>query len=284
MESEKPHGCWPGLMTNLNQTVETTKSVTFVLTSCGRLDLLKKTIESFLKYNTYPIDRYIMIEDSCDLCVGRELEETYGDRFELIFNEPKLWHIRSVDAAYSRVKTPFIFHCQDDWEFYRSGFIEESLEVLNVDPRILQVWLRERTDTNGHPVEEKAHLTPSGIAYRRMALNYKTAWNGFSFNPGLRRLSDYERIGSYASVGEREAAISQRYKDLGYYATILEHGAVRHIGLGRHTQLHKPKGRSFWTQIRNRLGYIGRSVLGAKSISVIEKVRSGRNKLNDQIK
>ena len=29
--------------------------VTVVLTSCGRADLLKKTIETFLQFNTYPI-------------------------------------------------------------------------------------------------------------------------------------------------------------------------------------------------------------------------------------
>lgn len=38
--------------------------VTLVITSCNRFDLLKKTIESFSRNNTYPIREVIIIEDS----------------------------------------------------------------------------------------------------------------------------------------------------------------------------------------------------------------------------
>ena len=42
------------------------KEVTVVLTSCGRLDLLTRTIESFNKFNTYPITKFLLIDDSGD--------------------------------------------------------------------------------------------------------------------------------------------------------------------------------------------------------------------------
>jgi hypothetical protein len=38
--------------------------ITFVLTSCGRFDLLTDTIASFLAFNTAPIARYLVVEDS----------------------------------------------------------------------------------------------------------------------------------------------------------------------------------------------------------------------------
>jgi hypothetical protein len=38
--------------------------------------------------------------------------------------------MKSIDRAYADVTTPFIFHCEDDWRFFRSGFIEESLLLL----------------------------------------------------------------------------------------------------------------------------------------------------------
>jgi hypothetical protein len=38
--------------------------VTLFITSCGRPDLLKITLESFIKYNTYPIKEAIICEDS----------------------------------------------------------------------------------------------------------------------------------------------------------------------------------------------------------------------------
>ena len=40
------------------------KEVTVVLTSCNRPDLLEKTLDSFFKYNTYPITTFNIIDDS----------------------------------------------------------------------------------------------------------------------------------------------------------------------------------------------------------------------------
>lgn len=40
------------------------KQVTLVITACGRPHLLKRTLESFMKYNTYPIIEGFIIEDS----------------------------------------------------------------------------------------------------------------------------------------------------------------------------------------------------------------------------
>ena len=38
------------------------KEVTLVITSCGRFDLLKETLDSFFEYNTYPIKKIIITE------------------------------------------------------------------------------------------------------------------------------------------------------------------------------------------------------------------------------
>ena len=73
------------------------EKVTFVLTSCGRLDLLEQTLNSFLRYNNYPIERYIIVEDSADIEVYekcKELNERFGNIFEFIFNEEKLGQTR----------------------------------------------------------------------------------------------------------------------------------------------------------------------------------------------
>uniref|UniRef100_A0A6C0AQL4 Glycosyltransferase 2-like domain-containing protein n=1 Tax=viral metagenome TaxID=1070528 RepID=A0A6C0AQL4_9ZZZZ len=40
------------------------KEITLFITSCGRPGLLKRTLESFVKYNTYPIKEAILCEDS----------------------------------------------------------------------------------------------------------------------------------------------------------------------------------------------------------------------------
>jgi len=45
--------------------------VSLVITSCGRFDLLERTLDSFFKYNTYPIKEVIITEDSTE---GKKLE------------------------------------------------------------------------------------------------------------------------------------------------------------------------------------------------------------------
>ena len=44
--------------------MEKEKEVTLFITSCGRPQLLKQTLDSFVKYNTYPIKEVILCEDS----------------------------------------------------------------------------------------------------------------------------------------------------------------------------------------------------------------------------
>jgi hypothetical protein len=206
-------------------------NITFVLTSCGRYDLLRYTLKSFLQYNTHSIDKFIIIEDAGYTKELGEVMEEYP-WMEWIVNGKRIGQIKSIDRAYKLVTTDYIFHCEDDWEFYREGFIEKSLEVLENHPNIIQYWLRERTDTMGHPVEGDL-----------MSLNYLGVWHGFSFNPGLKRISDYHKIGSsYEAITSNltlaasgsEAEIGIVYKDLGYRAMISEQGYVKHIGWGRH--------------------------------------------------
>tara|TARA_B100000795_G_C22449033_1_gene304905 strand:+ start:89 stop:466 length:378 start_codon:yes stop_codon:yes gene_type:complete len=75
----------------------------------------------------------------------------------IIFNDNNIGQIASIDKAYSFVETPYIFHLEDDWEFYNSGFIEESLNILNIDRNILMVSIRAHNDMNGHPIEFKSY-------------------------------------------------------------------------------------------------------------------------------
>lgn len=200
------------------------QSVSLVVTSCSRPDLLKRTLDSFYKYNTYPISKVIIIEDG----IG-----TTPDIQNIVYlNSEHRGQVPSIDLAYSYVDTPYIFHCEDDWEFYDYGFIEASLDILEKHNNILQVWLREHNDTNTHPIVK---LHEFEFETMRAGMNM---WHGFSWNPGLRRLSDYKRIGSYSEYSGHDNASTESnigclYKDLGYHAAILPKGYVRHIGWGR---------------------------------------------------
>ena len=51
--------------------------VTVVITSCGRVNLLRETIDSFITFNTYNIAEIILIDDSGDPGVHSEIKKLY---------------------------------------------------------------------------------------------------------------------------------------------------------------------------------------------------------------
>lgn len=226
--------------------------MTFVVTSCGRPELLEQTLESFFAHNTHPIARYILVEDSGKRDMLHFIQQRYGDLFdEILFNEPRLGQIRSIDQAYALIDTPYLFHCEDDYYFFRPGFVEDSLSVLKDDPAAITVWLRNLWECNRHKFEERIRYTGDGVMYRRVLpkASRDHTWYGFTFNPGLRRLADYARIKPFDDVGH-ELEINYAYHELGFHGVTLEEGAARDIGRGHHVaDLGEPLHR----RIRNYL-------------------------------
>ncbi|SCA55820.1 conserved hypothetical protein [Candidatus Terasakiella magnetica] len=212
--------------------------VTFVLTSCGRVDLLQKTIESFEKQNTYPIKRAIITEDSCDPEVYQQVQDLFGDRFEIWANKEKKGQIKSIVDAYASIDTPYIFHCEDDWEFTRPNFIEESMAILESNPKILQPFLESIEDANIatesvelFKAEDKVEL--ESTSYLTFSVAEGWEWGFFSFKPGLRRKSDYDLINGYARF-TNELDIGCVYKEQEFYCVVLDPPAMINTGHERH--------------------------------------------------
>tara|TARA_A100001015_G_scaffold237421_1_gene270014 strand:+ start:4611 stop:6725 length:2115 start_codon:yes stop_codon:yes gene_type:complete len=228
--------------------IKNDNDVTMVLTSCNRPNELKITLQSFFKFNTYPLKKIIIIDDSgkkgcideCLSFIPSHVNKT------IIYNDKNIGQIKSIDKAYSLVETEFIFHCEDDWEFYDYGFIEKSMDILNSNENICLVWLRPYKNgilsQNGHPIDMNIVNN-----YRIVSNNFLNQWMGFSFNPGLRRLSDYKLIGHYSKFNEidhninivnGELNIQAAYKKLNKFVviTLKEEGYVKHIGWNNSTQ------------------------------------------------
>ena len=224
--------------------------VTVVLTSSNRHDLLEKTLDSFVRHNTHKnIAGILIMEDSYVHPQFLDDNPKYKDyAISVLLTRPRLGQLLGIDVAYKYVTTPYIFHCEDDWEFYAPGFIETSIPILESSPKMLQVHLRR--------IDE---IFPMGVlnytvdATKKFAVIHegKTEhglWHGFSFNPGLRRLSDYKTLGSYSAQlltprynGQHfESYIGTIYKELGYTTAISlfndGQGFVRHIGEDRHVK------------------------------------------------
>ena len=233
------------------------KTVTLIVTSCGRPDLLKETLDSFDLFNTYPLTRKVLIEDSADSKMEQFLSKHYKGYFDtIIINKPKLGHMKSIDRAYQEVGTPYIFHCEDDWEFIKKGFIEDSFLLLDQDPKLLNIYLRGVSENNVHQLDSEIMVFENKIKYRRVldvVPGQPGQYRGFTLNPTLKRLSDYHLIGSYAAVGS-EHALVREYQNFGYHAISFEEAYIRHIGAGRHV----PRPTDSWLRrlklkLRNKL-------------------------------
>jgi hypothetical protein len=164
--------------------------ISFTITTCGRLDLLKETIDSFFLSNDYVIDEFIMSDDSLSEDNYNFLKKEFGDIFKILKNEKKYGIFKSVDNLYKNVKNEFIFHCEDDWVFdKKNNFIEKSLDILTNHSDIHQVWIRHEFD-NPHKPNPLINSTKNNTLYKNIEV-WEKLWGGFSLNPGLRRKSDY---------------------------------------------------------------------------------------------
>ena len=207
-------------------------NVTCILTSCGRWDLLKVTLDSFFKYNTYPIKDFYIYEDS-----PQQIPRDLIDAYPIVWRGTgtRIGQIKALDYLWAEVKTPYAFTMEDDWEFTRPGFIEDSMKVLESDPTILMTWLAPVEPNNVHPIEW-------GNSDYGVFKTQPLLWSGTRFNPALKRKKDYDLIGSYGAhttfeahrPWRAEADIAKVYWRHGFKGAILPQSYIKHIGEGRH--------------------------------------------------
>lgn len=237
--------------------------VTFFMTSCKRHDLLKICLESFEKYNTYPIERGIIIEDSpVDISWAKDILKSIPN-LEIINTGGRKGQIRNIDQCYATINTPYVFHCEDDIEFTRSGFIEASKTVMEARPTCINVWLmgyeKEWEDpSKGHdqlPPDYREHDV-NGVKCYNMNNITRGEWGlGFTFQPSLHRMEDWTKIVNYKSLlkhyapwanlfdgGQTERNIARYYVEAGYHTMMLAgpddlNGYYQGLGHSRHVPL-----------------------------------------------
>jgi hypothetical protein len=206
--------------------------VTMVLTSCNRLDLLERTIQSIPKETLDKIPNKILIDDSADIQCFSSLEienkSGYLIGWDLLLNEEKLGQAASIDRAYSKVKTEYVFHCEDDWNFSDGDFIDRSLPILEKYDNVVQVTFRSDSP---HPVCDDVYEEGTISEFQVLIPGYN-GWPGFTYNPNLFRFSAYDLVKPIAGKSEKDVGIIYKEKEL--FTVSLTNKSVSHIGDGRH--------------------------------------------------
>jgi len=114
------------------------------------------------------------------------------------------------------------------------------MKVLELNPRICLVWIRDMDYLQDHPVLPEQHYA-YGQPYK--ILGDGEYWHGWSGAPGLRRLSDYKLIAPYTQwsnkedrLAVRECMIDNAFHRLGFISALLPEGYITHIGGERSTR------------------------------------------------
>lgn len=205
--------------------------VTVILTSCDRFDLLERTLDSFFSLNQYPIKAFHVHNDSVNpipFCLINKYHQI-------------TWHSGvkrglsgAIDYLITLVDTEYFFTMEDDWMFENNpNFIAESIAILN-HTNCNQVWIRKESDTP-HQMGTDV-LDFNGIKYKIIPV--WNGWCGFSFNPTVRRKSDWKNMFPNGIANTDEKVLNDMVIG-SYKACILANHTVRHIGYSRHTHKFK---------------------------------------------
>ncbi len=213
--------------------------ISLVITSCGRADLLATTLNSMTPWLKC-IKEKILIEDSGRSQPNiRQLTEQFG--FLYLENERQLGQHQSIDRAYQEITNPYIFHCEDDWQFFQQPDFNQAKALLN-QVNISCVCFRKIDDRSRSKYPEQ---TLDVARYRSAEINrrsylfipkdYHPEYGSFTFNPNLIKKELYDRFGPYAQY-QSERKISARLKLHNYVIAFETAGACQHIGWNRHAQ------------------------------------------------
>ena len=252
-----------------NQTNKEKFLVTLTITTCKRLDLFKKTMNSFINCceDILSINRFICVDDNSSESDRSEMQLLYPF-FEFIFKGPdQKGHIASMNIIIGKVKTPYILHMEDDFLFIDiDSYITPALQILtqkkltilddvpsdqNIHTKELAQVLftrnyQEELDryipggygaTTSNPKIKyiiHEHYEPGTPDFIRVAQSYGSSnvyWPHFSFRPSILKTSVYAKLGPFDNKnGFFERAYANKYYQNNYVSTFFDKITCLHIG------------------------------------------------------
>lgn len=227
--------------------------ITFSITTCKRYDLFEKTMNSFLNccLDHHLIDEWICVDDNSSEEDVEKMKTKYPF-FKFMFKTMKQkGHPESMNIIRNMVKTPYLFHMEDDWQFFsKQNYISNCLEILCDNSKYGQCLINKNyiETENDVIIGGLLRTTESGKKYfiheycetpeSHQQFNDKYGsnpncayWPHFSLRPSLIRTEIFNKIGHFnLSTSHFEMDYSYKYKNEGYLSVFLESIYCCHIG------------------------------------------------------
>ena len=226
--------------------------VTLCLTMGKRPELLKQTLNSLFQFQQF--EHVIAINDFGDEETNQAFKEVcpHGQLLDL---GRQVGHHPAVDAMYELIKTPYVFHCEDDWLFTRSPDIEQAMRLLE-SPNVSTACFR-RLDLDQYAERDVKRIVwdeYQGVRYYHLD-RLHSQWHGYGFNPHLAKLSLWRSCGHFAHF-KNERHISRFFRKQGLHVAMMYDGSCEHIGDDlsvSHENTQKPISRV--KQLRRKVKY-----------------------------
>lgn len=237
-----------------------------LLTSCGRHDLLKETLDSLFENQKYELD--VTLHEDANIFNPHSINDairTHRIKFIAITNG--IGQHASIEKFLKGAPdNKYYLSLEDDWLIdNRYDWIQASIDIMEADPTIIKVLARKDSP---HPVvydkavsrvilntysesnictqhviyfvEDARFLNEKGegcksvnnFGYLKPWENNGINWCGFSWNPGVTRL---DLLRQFVPFGKHEQDVAQAIYDAGYNVVALEDGIYEHIGQNRST-------------------------------------------------
>eukprot|EP01084_Bolivina_argentea_P296478 510634_1 len=258
-----------------NNTFQFNDQIGLVITSCARWNKLEIALRSFEKYNTYShiVKKYVI--DDCNDDIGFNLTASkFPDYIFVHTSTPRtneyssseyrmiLATKESHDFFANDTEIKYIFYTEDDWRFYKYGFIEDSLSILKsknkhktlsfVNLRNVQYykpfliihqfcggWNKYRLDTHNVFISQYNGFLNKKVEYflhRDNQPSFSHCWGHWSANPGLKIKSVFLDIWEQNNC-KTEKCIACAFKKANYsIANTISNGYVGHMGYKSHVR------------------------------------------------
>ena len=227
--------------------------VTLTITTCKRFDLFEKTINSIINcVDIDEIDFWFCVDDNSSDEDRQKMKELYPF-FEFYFKDiSEKGHPQSMNIIRNYIKTPYVFHLEDDWKFFvKRNYIKDAIDIIESNKQIGQCLFNKNYAEIESDIDIKGgtyHTTNSGLRYfiheycrtQEETNNWKTKygnckssfyWPHWSLRPSLSRTYIFNDIGEFnEQISHFEMDYAHKYANKGYISAFFEGIYCLHTG------------------------------------------------------
>jgi GR25 family glycosyltransferase involved in LPS biosynthesis len=229
--------------------------VTFSITTCKRFDLFERTMNTFINCceDLHLIDKWICVDDNSSSEDRLKMVGLYPFFTFHFKGSDEKGHPKSMNIIQREVKTPYLLHIEDDWEFFiKRPYITDCLSVFESNERIAQCLFNKNygeTENQLDIVGGEFHRALNGLPYylhefcpnnearakfeEKWGKNVKNCayWPHFSFRPSLINTMIFQTLGKFDEQAPHfEMDYAHKFASAKFISAFLETVHCLHIG------------------------------------------------------